>query len=507
MSLYEDFILAYGPNSTSPDDAPLPEEGKWWATAQPRPGETGPERFVEDILGVVPQYDENGVHIPGTGLDPWQRRLLRDFGKGERRISVRSCHGPGKTATISWCVLYMLVFRFPQKTVATAPTRGQLFDALFAEVMTWFRKLPKELQDLYVDKSDRIELKSHPDESFFSARTARRESPEALQGVHSPNVLLLGDEASGVEEAIFEAAVGSMSGDNATTILTSNPTKTSGFFFETHHSMRDLWKTYQISADDSARVTDDFKMQVARTYGEDSSAYRVRVLGEFPKADDDTVIPYALVTAAQQRDIVERADASRVWGLDVARFGDDTSVLSERSSRRLQWQEEWKNLDLMALTGRVKNMYDSRPPSQQPNLILVDVIGLGAGVVDRLRELGLPARGINVAEAASMSDQYLNLRAELWWKAREWLEDRGCHLPPEFEKLASELVVPRYEFTSSGKLKVESKADMKKRGHKSPNYADSFVLTFASNALAAGQGRRSGQTWNQPLVRGLPGIV
>lgn len=507
MSLFDDLLEAYGPNSVGPDDAPLPEEGKWPATEQPVPGETGPERFVEDVLGVEKQYDDNGVHIPGTGLDPWQRRLLRDFGRGERRISVRSCHGPGKTATVSWCVLYMLIFRFPQKTVATAPTRGQLFDALFAEVMTWFRHLPQPIQDRYATKSDRIELIVAPDESFFSARTARREAPEALQGVHSPNVLLLGDEASGVEEAIFEAAVGSMSGDNATTILTSNPTKTSGFFFETHHSMRDLWKTYHISAEDSARVTDDFVMQVARTYGEDSSAFRVRALGEFPKADDDTIIPFELVTSAQQRDIVEPPDASRVWGLDVARFGDDSSVLCERSRQKVRLMEEYRNLDLMALTGRVKAKWDSLPLSQRPELILVDSIGLGAGVVDRLRELGLPARAINVSESASMSDQYINLRAELWFKAREWLEDRSCHLPPEFERLGSELVIPRYEFTSSGKIKAEGKADMKKRGHKSPNFADAFILTFASNALVARQGRRASRRWDEPLERNLPGIV
>jgi hypothetical protein len=507
MSLYEDFIAAYGPNSLGPDDAPLPEEGKWWATEQPVAGETGPERFVEDVLGVVPQYNEDGIRIEGTGLDPWQRRLLRDFGKGERRISVRSCHGPGKTATVSWCVLYMLIFRFPQKTVATAPTRGQLFDALFAEVMTWFRHLPQELQDMYTHKSDRIELSTHPDESFFSARTARRESPEALQGVHSPNVLLLGDEASGVEEAIFEAAVGSMSGDNATTILTSNPTKTSGYFFKTQTTMADMWKTYHISADDSARVTDDFKLQVARTYGEDSSAYRVRVLGEFPKADDDTIIPFELVTSAQQRDIVELADASRVWGLDVARFGDDSSVLCERTPRTVQFMEEYRNLDLMALTGRVKARWDGCTLSQRPDLILVDSIGLGAGVVDRLRELELPARAINVSESASMADAYINLRAELWFKAREWLEDRSCHLPPEYEQLCAELVIPHYEFTSSGKIKAESKADMKKRGHKSPNFADAFILTFASNALVARQGRRGSKRWDEPLERNLPGIV
>jgi hypothetical protein len=466
----------------------------------PPAGETGPELFVEEVLGVVP--DENGI----GGIDPWQRQILRDFGRGERRISIRSCHGPGKTAVVAWCVLYMLLFRFPQKTVATAPTRGQLFDALFAEVMTWFTKLPAALQERYDTKSDRIELKGAPDESFFSARTARRESPEALQGVHSDHVLLVADEASGVDEKIFEAAVGSMSGENATTILASNPTKTSGFFFDTHHKLAHMWKTYHISAADSPRVTDDFAHDVAARYGEDSNAYRVRVLGEFPKADDDTIIPFHLVEAAAERDIERLPDATVVWGLDVARFGDDRSVLLQRSARAVEWAEEFKQLDTMALVGRIKHRYDSILPPDRPHEILVDVIGVGAGVLDRLRELSLPARGVNVSESASMNEAYLNLRAELWFMAREWLEERTCRIEPSLHQLRSELVVPRYEYTSNGKIKAESKGDIKKRGHKSPNYADAFVLTFASNAVRARYGKKASRN-GEPIRRNLPGIV
>lgn len=479
-------------------------------------GESGPERFVEEVLGVVPQYNKEGIRIPGTGIDAWQREVLRAYGRGERRLSLRACHGPGKTAVIAWCIVYQLLFRFPQKSVATAPTRGQLFDALFAEVMTWFTKLPKALQDLYNCKSDRIEMIAAPDESFFSARTARRESPEALQGVHAPHVLLVADEASGVEEAIFEAAVGSMSGHNATTILASNPTKTSGFFYLTQTRLAKqgedddrpgTWRCFHIGAKDSERVTDDFVADVAARYGEDSNAYRVRVLGEFPKADEDTVIPFYLVESASERDIVLPDERTVVWSVDVARFGDDKSVLMQRSAHEVEWAVEWKNLDLMALTGRIKNRWDETLPSNRPQIILVDVIGLGAGVVDRLRELGLPARGINVSESASMSDQYLNLRAELWFKAREWLEEKKCRINPELHELRGELVVPRYEFTSSGKIKVEAKADMKKRGHKSPNYADAFVLSFASSALKAQSGRAVSYKWNEPIRRNLPGIV
>lgn len=457
-------------------------------------GERGPEMFVHDILGV-------------ETIDPWQLTVLRAYGRGERRISIRSCHGPGKTAVTAWLVLYQLVFLFPQKTVATAPTRGQLFDALFSEVMSWFQKLPKVIQDLYDPKTDRISLKSAPSDSFFSARTARRESPEALQGVHSDHVLLIADEASGVDEKIFEAAVGSMSGEGATTLLCSNPTKTSGFFFDTHNKLKDMWLTVHVGAADSPRVTDDFCVDVARRYGEDSNAYRVRVLGEFPKADLDTMIPFYLVEGAATRQIEIPEGTEVVWGLDVARFGDDVAALHQRSRLSADWTVEYKNLDLMALVGRVHHLYNETLPSERPTEILIDVIGMGSGVVDRLRELGLPARGINVGESAAMGDKYRNLRAELWDLARTWLDEKACVIQPGQDKLQRELVIPKYTFTSGDKLQLESKEEMKKRGHKSPNHADAFIMTFASHALKAQYGRKASTTRGKPVMRKLPGIV
>lgn len=460
----------------------------------PAQGERGPEMFVEEVLKV-------------EKIDKWQRDILRAFGAGERRISVRSCHGPGKTAVTAWLIVYQILFRFPQKTIATAPTRGQLFDALFAEVMMWFHKLPKVLQDLYNCKSDRIELIAASEESFFSARTARRESPEALQGVHSDHVFLVADEASGVDEAIFEAAVGSMSGMNATTLLAGNPVRTSGFFFDTHHKLKDMWFTVHVSAKDSDRVTDDFCEDVGRRYGFDSNAYRVRVLGEFPKSDDNTIIPFELVESARNREITIPDKQTVVWGLDVARFGDDTSVLCQRSVMSVDWAISYRKMDLMALVGRVKARYDEIVPSERPVEILVDVIGLGAGVVDRLRELELPAKGINVSESAATKELYINLRAELWFKCREWLEEKSCTFGDGLEKLMYELVIPLYDFTSNGRIQAEAKSNMKKRGHKSPNYADALMMTFASNALRAQQGRKAGRAWNKPLHRKIPGIV
>ena len=151
----------------------------------------------------------------------------------------------------------------------------------------------------------------------------------------------------------------------------------------------------------------------------------------------------------------------------------------------------------------VHQKYNELPPSQQPVEILVDSIGLGSGVVDRLKELGLPVRGINVAESPSMRSQYINLRAELWFRMKEWLEARDCKLPKD-EALFSELVAPRYSFTSTGKLKVESKQEMKKRGLPSPDRADAVILTLASEPTTAMFGRKYNQA---KITRGIRSIV
>ena len=328
--------------------------------------------------------------------------------------------------------------------------------------------------------------------------------PEALAGIHSDHVLLVVDEASGVPEQVFEAAAGSMSSDSACTLLLGNPVRTSGTFYESHHRLKSEWYTMHVSCVDSPRVSKEFVKEMAIRYGEDSSAFFVRVLGEFPKTDDETVISLALVEDAQNRDVQMSEMTPKIWGVDVARFGTDASVLAERQGTVINWIESWKGKDLMQLTGLITNKYEELPPSQQPIEILVDSIGLGSGVVDRLQELGLPVRGINVAEAPSMRGQYVNLRAELWFRMKEWLEARDCKLPKD-EQLFSELVSPRYSFSSTGKMKVEAKQDMKKRGLPSPDKADAVILTLASQPTIAMFGKKYQS--KQKITRGIRSIV
>jgi hypothetical protein len=449
-----------------------------------------PNKFVKEVLGVEP--------------DEWQKDFLNAVATGERKISIRSGHGVGKSTTASWAMLWFLLTRYPVKVVVTAPTSAQLYDALFAELKRWVKELPKPVQDLLDVKQERIELKASATEAFISARTSRAEQPEALQGVHSDNVMLVADEASGVPEAVFEAAAGSMSGHNALTILLGNPVRSSGFFFDTHNRLKDEWWTRRVSCIDSTRVSTEYVNDMKSRYGEESNAFRIRVLGEFPRSDDDTIIPMDLLETAKHRDTRAYEDAPIVWGLDVARFGSDSSVLCKRQSNVVHTLERWRNLDLMQLTGAVVSQYEACDHKSRPTEILVDSIGLGAGVVDRLRELNLPARGINVSESPAMGGTYLNLRAELWHKAKAWLEKRDCKIPNN-EDLIGELATVRYTFTSNGKIKIESKDDIRRRGLKSPDMADAFVLTFASDAATISWGKSS--SWGKPIKRLIRGLV
>jgi hypothetical protein len=448
---------------------------------------TDPVGFVRYVLGVEP--------------DPWQEEVMRWVAAGERRISIRAGHGVGKSSCCSWILIWHAVCFLPQKSICTAPTAAQLFDSLFNEVKFWINRLPDPIKALFETTSEKVMLKAAPEASFISARTSSADRPESLAGVHSEHVLLIVDEASGVPEAVFESAAGSMSGENACTILIGNPTRNSGLFFQTHHKLASEWKTMHVSCLNSKRVSPDFVKQIADTYGIDSNQYRIRVLGEFALRDDDTLIAAELVDAAMVRDVALNPQEPIVYGLDVARFGDDRSVLCKRRGNVVLEFKTWQGLDLMQLTGAIVNEAKLDKPAE----ICVDSIGLGSGVADRLRELGHVVRDVNVSEASAMNQQAAKLRDELWLAVKEWLNARACRLP-KMDELRQELVAPTYTFTSNGKIKVEGKAEMKRRGLRSPDLADSLGLTFASVASRVG-GRSPRWVPGKPMRRGIRGVV
>lgn len=435
--------------------------------------------------------------------DEHQQAILRAINAGERRISIRSGHGTGKTTTLALATVCHALTRFPQVTVATAPTSSQLFDALAAQTKSWFKKLPQPLLDCFDIKSESIHHKAAPEDSFISFRTSRPEMPEALAGVHSENVLLIADEASGVPEAVFIAASGSMSGHGACTVLAGNPVRTAGLFFDTHHDLAHNWRTFHLSCIGNPRISDDFLSDMESRYGLDSNDYRVRVLGDFPRAEADAVIPYELIQMALDRE-VEASPVRPIWGLDCARKGNDRAALAKRQGNVLlepvKW---WKGLETMELVGRVKAEWDNTPAQDRPQSICVDAIGLGAGVADRLAELGLPALSINVSEAPALGNgNYLNLKTELYYACRQWFVERKGSLRGDKET-AAQLGWTRFGYTSSGKLKIEGKEELRKRMKKSPDLGEAFILTFGDQAASALYGSTSSHSWKEPLQRSV----
>lgn len=451
----------------------------------------GPCQFAKEVLGAKPTEQQ------------WEAsRAIVD----KRRVSIRSGHGTGKSTFMAWCILWFLSCYFPAKVPATAPTSHQLEDVLWSEIAKWHRVMKDRLPSVgeqFEWTAGAFRLKSAPNEGFAVARTSRPERPEALQGFHADYILFLIDEASGVADNVFEVAEGALSTDGAYVVMAANPTRQSGYFFDSHHKMRSAWAALHWSGVDSPRVSRDYIANMKKKYGERSPVYKVRVLGEFVGAADG-VITLESCEAAKVRDVAVIGSAKVIWGVDVARFGDDSSALAKRKgNHQIEKVKEWYGKDTMQLVGLIKAEWDKTPKAERPVAINVDVIGIGAGVVDRLIELELPAVGINVAESEAVNNkedrQFNRLRDELWWKSREWLEAKDCKLCDD-DELIAELTTPTYTILSNGLIKVEGKPEMKARGVKSPNLADAWNNTFADTKLAPDE-------WAAPLKTNTKYIV
>jgi hypothetical protein len=441
-----------------------------------------PALFVETVLQATPQN--------------WQRKALDAIAKHDR-VAIKSGHGVGKTAFESWVVLWWLMTHYPCKVAVTANSAHQLSDVLWTEIDRWARNMPQAFKDLLEFKSDKISLKGATD-SFAVARTSRRENPESLAGFHSPHMLFVVEEASGVPNIIFETASGALSTPGAKIIMCGNPTRSDGYFYDAFHSDREKWHCITVSCEEGEYVDPKFIAEMAQKYGDESNVFKVRVLGEFPTQSDDVLLPLHLIEDAVTRDVEAGPTTPVVWGLDVARFGGDRSALAKRQGNVLvEPIKTWQNKDLMELAGIVLSEYDAVPYSQRPQAIYIDAIGLGAGLADRLRELDMPAVAVSVSETASLKDRFNRLRDELFWAAREWFEARDCHIPDD-GTLMAELSGIRYKYLSTGKLKVESKDEMKRRGQRSPDVADAFVLTFSGQGAVAG-GYSRGYNHNRTL--------
>ncbi len=430
-------------------------------------------------------WQEDPVGFVSRRLEakPWSKQEeILEAVRDNSRVAVRSCNGSGKTYIAAHAVLWWLTC-FPESLViTTAPTEHQVRDVLWREI----RRVYRRHEDLIGGKLLRTSLEIS-DKHY--AQGLSTDTPERFQGFHEGHILFVVDEASGVREGIFEAIEGSMTSDHSRMLLLGNPTTLSGYFYEAFHSRRSLWKTIHISASDTPNlipngekiptlVTEEWVNDARVNWGEDSPMYQVRVLGEFPSESEDTLISLKVIEEAvickDEDPDLQDGEAVEI-GVDVARFGSDRTAICARQGDRVIEMASYTKKDTMETAGLVKALAERYTPAS----VRVDSIGIGAGVVDRLKEQGVPGvTGINVAQRATNPEHFANLKAELYDGLRERFQQGRIRIPSD-QKLISELASIRYYFTSSGQTRLEDKDDLRGRGQPSPDLADALMLAFA----------------------------
>jgi hypothetical protein len=408
-------------------------------------------------------------------LTPQQIDLLTAVA-GNKRVSAKSGRGLGKTRSVAILTWWMLCC-YPHSVVAaSAPTGHQLADNVWQEIKKLHNNLHPWLRKQFTVTSERVYHKDHPQTWYCVGRTARKEAPDALQGFHNTYLLIIIDEASGVPDEIFETIEGSLTGDNNRILLTGNPVRSQGFFVDTFRKYKHQWCNLTLNSEDSPLVSKEFISSWLDKCGGDREhdLYKAHVRGEIPSASVNQFISQSLIDAALLRSYSDTAFdfAPKILGVDVARYGDDASVIVRRQGLMAWKSKQYRGLDTMSLVRQII----SEIREYNPDAVFVDGIGVGAGVCDRLRELGFDIIEVNSGESSGKPD-YLNLRAEMWANCREWL--KTAQLPVDDTDMAEQLAIPEYLYTMTGKLQIESKDDIKKRGYGSPDVADALIHTFA----------------------------
>ncbi|RYE67349.1 MAG: terminase [Oxalobacteraceae bacterium] len=427
------------------------------------------------------------------GPDEWQTEYLRTLGDAIKarasgdviKMAVKSGRGPGKSAVIAWLVLWLMSTRPNFSGVVTANTGDQLDTKTWREVALWLsRAINKHWFDWSATK---LVHKEAPETWKIVAQKWSEHKPDAFGGLHNNGrgQCTIMDEGSGIPESIFAVAEATNTDPDSFVFTFGNPTRRASYFFQIFSRFRHRWLTMTV---DTRRAKAANQKQIAdmiEDWGLDSDHVRVNVLGEFPQTDSDTLIPLTLLEGAAKREVAP--DSLRmvkpIWSVDVARFGDDRTAVCKRRGRALMEPvTSWRGLDTMQTAGRVKAMYDECADDERPSHIVVDVIGIGSGVVDRLREMQMPVFALNVSESPAVDGKFAKRRDELWWSARKWFE--GLDVSMQDQALAAELSDVLYGYTSAGLIKVEGKQETKDRLGRSPDLADAFIGSFAVTPVA-----------------------
>jgi len=475
----------------------------------------GLARYRHDPLGFVmwafPWGEPNTSLEDMTGPEDWQTAQLTRIGDRLRagaaetgdviQEDVSSGHGIGKSAMVSWMMLWAVSTCADTRGVVTANTESQLRTKTWAELGKWYGLFIA--RSLFTFTATALHIADDPvrEKSWrLDAIPWSKEKSEAFAGLHNQGkrLLVVFDEASAIDDLIWEVTEGALTDANTEIIWLryGNPTKTSGAFFKRCSQPGKRWsaesglievsdrRSNTYSRVDSRTVSFSNKKQIQTwiiEYGEDSDFVRVRVKGEFPRAGFSNFISAELVFNARRRVVGLTAYQAypKILSVDPARFGDDFSVITLRQGIKVHYQIALSGFDGVDLGGRI---FELVRQEKTISCIVYDAIGNGADLDSTLRRMnGLPTLiPLQWGQPAKDDKAYSNQRAECWGRMREWLETGQI---PDNDDLAEELTALDYFYDAKFRIQLQAKKDLKKAGVKSPDRADSLAISFAPDLI------------------------
>ena len=448
----------------------------WGQENTPLHNHAGPRQWQIDALVVIQRHIEEN-----------HRRVTQDDIPQLLKLARASGRGVGKSAFLAWVALWLFCCLPSSTVIVSANTEQQLKSTTFPEIRKW---ATMSIMNRWFDHQamslrpaawlvESLKKTTGYDDAYWyiQARLWSEEAPDAYAGVHSQmGMAVLFDEASGIPGCIWPVAQGYFT-DKTTHrvwVAISNPRNPSGEFFECFHGNRDQWDHESIDGRSVPENDPQLYTNIVQQYGADSDQARVEVYGEFPRQGDQQFIGRGLVDDARAREFIEDRGAPLVIGVDPARYGDDSAVISFRKGRDArsipaQSYKQCSVVELAEFVARAIEKYD-------PDAVFVEGDGVGGGVVDVLKDAKFRVTEVKSGGGAQDKDTYGNHRTEMWGRVRDWLP--GGYLP-DHKELADDLCAPQYDYTLQGQLKLEPKDKMKKRGYASPDYGDALAITFS----------------------------
>jgi hypothetical protein len=427
-------------------------------------------------------WREDGTVLQDRTLEKWQKELLDKLSLAIRekevidpnnyiiRGAVKSGQGIGKTTTLSWIIHWFMSTRQNPQVIVTANTENQLKNVVWRELSKWHHLAFN--REWFEWTATSFYLKEAP-ESWKAVAIPYNESrPEAFQGVHAEDVLIIFDEASGVPEIIWDVVEGTIKVGRCIFLAFSNPTKNTGSFREAFGRSSHRWINVTVDSREVSFTNKEEIQQDIIDNGEDSDYIRIRVKGEFPRIGDTQFIGSDLIQRCFDYDEQFYHDFNVVIGVDVARFGDDESVICIRQGRKVHGFLHYRGLDGKQLAQYVVE----QAKKWNTTTILVDGIGVGASPYDFLTHFGYHPIDVQSGERATDNIKYFNRRAEMYGKMKEQMI-LGLDIPYD-QKLKEQLETITYDFANM-KIKLAKKSEIKKNGFSSPDRADAVALTFA----------------------------